>query len=131
MEERMTNLEQSIINIQDVLLKISEGLVSGPARPTELRGPPPKGGSDEAVERLFYRHPTDAQQSSPAQPGATSKFYPKAAAITPPQAPPDPPAESKAPPDPQVQAKAPPEPPAEPKATTLSPAYQVPEDGVI
>merc|ERR1711989_216315 len=90
------------------MLRISQALESGGARPTELRGPPPKVRPDD-VERPHDRHPTDGKPSSP-QPGASSKYYPKVISVVAPDAPPDP--------------------PAEPKATTLSPAYQVPEGGV-
>ena len=111
-EERMLVLEQAMLKMQDTMLRINQALESGGVRPTELRGPPPKVRSDD-VERPHDRQPTDGK-SSPPQPGASSKYYPKLITAVAPDAPPD----------------DPPDPPAGPKATTPSPAYQVPEEAV-
>ena len=103
-EERMLALEETMLRMEDVVQRMNQALESGGFRPTELRGPPPKARS-EYVEYPYERPPSYRRQSSPHQ-GASSKDHPKGST--------------------QVG----PDPHGTPKGTTLSPAYQIPEEGV-
>ena len=103
-EDRMLALEETMLRMEDVVQRMHQALEAGGLRSPELRGPPPKTRPDY-VEYPYDRHPSHRRQSSPYQ-GASSKFYPKGS--------------TQAGPDPQ----------GGPKGTTLSPAYQIPEEGI-
>ena len=107
-------MDETMLRMEDAVLRMNQAMVSGGFRPTELRGPPPKARPDY-VEHPYDRHPSDRRQSSPYQ-GASSKYYPKVKRLIE---------------DAQEKITAVgPAPQGGPKETTLSPACQVPEEGV-
>ena len=93
-----------MLRMEDVVQRMYQAMQSGGFRPTDLRGPPPKARSDY-VEDTYERPPSYRRQPSPYQ-GASSKYHPK------------------------VSTQVGPDPHGTPKGTTLSPAYQIPEEGI-
>ncbi len=69
----MLALEETMLRMEDVVLRMNQALQSGGFQPTELRGPPPKASSDD-VEHPYERPPSYRRQSSPHQGHQVSIF---------------------------------------------------------